>query len=130
MRIEGPRAARGEPLFTLNIRDGLKPEQWADVAHALCKIATCPQPRTPADLRRVTVRTLLSRYQGPISRRAIELEGKYLTYLDGADWRREQHLEKLPKRRGVEHVLLHRFAIANGGRPLGWRQILRVAGPM
>jgi hypothetical protein len=117
--------------FTLDIRPGLSQEQWDGMRAALCRVAVEPYPpRTPDDLRAVTIRTLLSRYKGPISRRAIELEGKYLTYLCGADWRSEQDLEKLPRRRGVEHVLLHRFGRCNGGRPLRRRQILRVAGPM
>jgi hypothetical protein len=122
VKIEGRR-------WRFSAADDLTVEERGEAAHAICRFLVDP-PQTPKHRRAVVIRTLLARYEGPISRRAIDLEGKYLTYLDGADWRREQHLEKLPRRRGVEHVLLHRFGRVNGGRPLGWRQILRVAGPL
>ena len=83
-----------EPFFTLKIRPGLSPEQWADVAHALCKIAICPPPRPQAERRRVAVLSMMNLLSGSRSARAKQLAANYAKYLAGA-WPREQALEEL-----------------------------------
>jgi hypothetical protein len=117
------------PFFTLRVRPGLSPEQWANVAHALCRIAICPPPQTPQHRRAVAVRQCLALYSGARSNRARTLERRFSLYLSG-DWRRERNLVELPEPRTVEKVCLHRLARLNDGRSLGRRQLDRIAGPL
>jgi hypothetical protein len=115
-----------EPYFSLKIRPGLSPEQWNGVASALIRIAIDP-PRSQIELRRVAVRTALAQYAGSRYARAGKLAAQFQTYIAGP-WKREKALEALPEPRSTERVLLHRLARLNEGRPLGKRQLDRIAG--
>jgi hypothetical protein len=124
MRIE-------EPFFRLWIKPNLSAGQWNEVASALCKIAIDP-PRRADELRAVTVRAMLGplgpyTHHAAISRRAGELARHYAEYL-GNGWKRERGLVNLPEPASTERKLLHRIAQLKGGRPLGPRQLLRIAG--
>jgi hypothetical protein len=114
------------PFFTLRIRHGLSPEQWNEVASALCRIAIDP-PQSPRHRRAVAVRAALNLYSGSRYNRAMELERRYRAYL-ASGWLRERDMETLPEPRSVERVLLHRLARLNEGRALCWRHIIRIAG--
>jgi hypothetical protein len=112
-----------EPFFTLRIRRDLSPEQWNEVASALCRIAIDP-PRPVVELRRVAILAAMNLYSGSRSARAKRLEREYRRYLAGP-WRLERDLESLPDPRVAQHVLLHR--LARLGAPSGWRQLFDVA---
>jgi hypothetical protein len=112
-----------EPFFTLRIRPSLSPEQWNEVASALCKIAIDP-PRPLAERRVVCVRTALAQYRGSQSARCKVLERRYRGYL-ASGWPRERDLEELPEPRSTERVLLHR--LAKLGAPSSWRQLFDIA---
>jgi hypothetical protein len=71
----------------------------------------------------------LALYQGSKTARARELSRLYNKYLSGA-WRREQSLDVLPETCSIERKLWHRLAKLNAGASLGWRQIIRIAGPL
>jgi hypothetical protein len=102
--------------FTVDIRSGLNPEQLADVAHALCKIAVDPYPPRPRDeLRRVAIRAALHQFPGSPYRRARSLEDRYEAYLSSG-WLRECDLESLPHPRTTARFCLHRLARLNEGR--------------
>jgi hypothetical protein len=79
-----------------------------------------------AERRAVAVRTAMSLYDGPLSRRAKELERQYRGYL-ASGWPRERDLETLPEPRLTERVLLHRLARLNEGASLSWRRIFDIA---
>jgi hypothetical protein len=114
-------------FFTLKIRRDLSLEQWADVAHALCRIAIEPYaPRQQAELRRTAILALLARYQGSATARAKLLDHNYASYLANG-WPREQALEALPEPRSPERMLLHRIAKLSGGASLGWRRTYDIA---
>ena len=99
------------------------------MAHAICKIIVLGRPQTRKHRRAVAVRQAMAQYSGARSNRAKQLASRYATYLS-AGWPREKALETLPEPRSVERALLHRLAKLNNGRPLGWRQLDRIAGPL
>ena len=120
--FEGPRFR-----FWLDPRASV--EERAAAAHTICRILVDP-PRPWAELRRVAVLAAVNLCQGSSrSARAKALARNYATYL-GSGWLLERGLETLPEPRSSERVLLHRIAKLNGGASLGWRQIIRVAGPL
>ena len=122
MLIEGPR-------FSFKFASDISEEEWAQMAHAVCKIIVCGRPQPPQHRRAVAVRATLNLYSGSRFARAEQLAARYQTYLAGA-WKREKALEGLPEPRSAERCLLHRIATLNAGRGLGWRQLLRIAGPL
>jgi hypothetical protein len=119
--IEGPRFR-----FWCDPRASI--DERAAAAHAICRFLIDP-PRPVAELRRVAVRTALAQYSGSRYACAEQLAARYQTYLAGA-WKREKALEGLPEPRSAERCFLHRIATLNAGRPLRWRQLLRIAGPL
>ena len=122
MKIEAPR-------FRLSFADDLTDEEWSEVCRALCRIVVEGRPQTPKHRRAVAVRTLLHLFEGPPYRQATRLADRYRAYLS-AGWQREKVLEELPDFSSTERRLLHRLGKLNGGRALGWRQLLRDAGPL
>jgi hypothetical protein len=121
MNIEGPRFR-----FWCDPRASV--EERAEAAHAICRFLIDP-PRSRDELRRVAVRTALAQYEGSPYSRARELERRYQSYLL-TGWRRECGLKELPEPRSVERFCLHRIAKLNEGASRGWRQFLRIAGPL
>jgi hypothetical protein len=115
-----------EPLFRLWIKPGLSAEEYQQAAGAICRHLVDP-PQSPRHRRAVAVRQALNLYEGPVSRRAKELERRYRDYL-ASGWRRERDLEELPAPRSIERLLLRRLARVNDGRALCWRHIIRIAG--
>jgi hypothetical protein len=110
MLIEGPR-------FSFRFAPDISAEEWAEMAHAVCKIIVEGRPQTPQRRRQVAIRTAMALYQGPPSRRAKDLADRYRAYL-ASGWLRERDLETLPEPRSTERVLLHRIARLNNGRAL------------
>jgi hypothetical protein len=45
-----------------------------------------------------------------------------------SNWPAEQHLPTLPDSASPRHCALHAILRANGGKALGWRQIVNIAG--
>jgi hypothetical protein len=121
LKIEGPK-------FSFSLASNASVEERAEAAHVICRILVDP-PRPHDELRRVAIRTALAQYQGAPSARAKQLARNYATYLSNG-WLRECGLETLPDPRSTGRTLLHRLARLNEGASLGWRQILRVAGPL
>jgi hypothetical protein len=127
MMVQGAR-------FSFRFAPDISDEEWAEMAHVLCKIIVCGKPQTPKHRRAVAVRQALGplgpyRCHAAIYRRAAELERRYGEYL-GDGWKRERIMANLPEPCSLERRLLHRLANANEGRPLRWRQLLRIAGPL
>jgi hypothetical protein len=119
VKIEGPR-------FSFRFAPDISEEEWAEMAHVVCKIIIRGRPQTPKHRRAIAVKQILNLYQGAPSRRAKELERRYRIYL-ARTWLRERNLETLPEPRSVERALLHRLARINRGRSLGWRQLFDIA---
>jgi hypothetical protein len=121
MKIEGSK-------FSFWLAPGASAEERGEAAHAICRYLIDP-PRPQAERRAVAVKQILNLYPGAPSRRAKQLADRYRSYL-ASGWPREHDLETLPEPRSTERVLLHRLARCSAGRPLGWRQIIRVVGPL
>jgi hypothetical protein len=119
MLIEGPR-------FRWWFAPNISEEEWAEMAHAVCKIIVCGRPQSPRHRRAVAVRQAMNLYQGPPSRRAKELADRYRSYL-ASGWLRERDLESLPHPRTTERFCLHRLARLNEGASLSWRRIFDIA---
>jgi hypothetical protein len=105
-----------DQLFRLWIRPGLSAEEYAEASHAIFRHLVDP-PQSPKRRREVAIRQALAIYEGPVSRRAKELERRFRLYLSGA-WLRERNLVELPDPRSVEKVCLHRLARLNEGASL------------
>jgi hypothetical protein len=54
--------------------------------------------------------------------------GRALSAYASSNWPAEQHLPALPDSASPRHCALHAILRANGGKPLGWRQIVNIAG--
>jgi hypothetical protein len=119
MMVEGPK-------FRLWFDPGIDDEESGEAAHAICKIILLGRPQSPKRRREIAIRQALALFDGPLSRRAKELERRYRSYL-AAGWRSERDLETLPEPRLTERVLLHRLARLNEGAWLCWRRIFDIA---
>jgi hypothetical protein len=111
----------------------LTPEERGQAGHAI-SLALIDPPRPQTERRRVAIRAALGplgpyRCHAAVSRRAAELARCYGEYL-GNGWKRERNLANLPEPHSIERLLLHRIARLNNGRPLRWRQLLRIARPL
>jgi hypothetical protein len=56
--------------------------------------------------------------------------GSALTASAASNWRSEQHLVTLADSASERHRALHRIFQANGGKPLAWRRIAEIIGPV
>jgi hypothetical protein len=54
--------------------------------------------------------------------------GRALSAYRLSNWPAEQHLPTLPDSASPRHCALHAILRANGGKALGWRQIVNIAG--
>jgi hypothetical protein len=127
------QASLETPWFKVWIDPDLPPDKRSESVSAIIRYCIDP-PRPQAERRRVAIRQALGplgpyRCHAAISQRAGELARRYGEYL-GNGWKRERILASLPEPCSLERRLLHRIARVNEGRPLHWRQFLRIAGPL
>jgi hypothetical protein len=113
--------------YSLWLDDRATVEERANAAHELFRALVDP-PRCNDELRTVALKTAMHHLcEGSPSRRAKTLDGLLRAYL-GCGWLRERDLAELPRPCSTQRLLLHRIAKLNDGRPISWRQILRICG--